>query len=78
VISETKNYRFFGRIRTFYRRKADFNKNKHFPRSAVCRDDIAVLMKNFVRSYFEISFQARDFSFWITDGIGLAGAGFHF
>jgi hypothetical protein len=34
--------------------------------------------ENFVRLIFERFFQVRDFSFWITEGIGLIGVSFHF
>jgi hypothetical protein len=34
--------------------------------------------ENFVRPIFERSFQDRDFSFRITEGIGLTGVSFHF
>jgi hypothetical protein len=32
----------------------------------------------FVRPIFARCFQVRDFSFWITEGIGLTGVNFHF
>jgi hypothetical protein len=34
--------------------------------------------ENFVRTIFERCFQVRDFSFRITEGIGLTGVSFHF
>jgi hypothetical protein len=34
--------------------------------------------ENFVLPIFERCFQVRDFSFWITEGIGLTGVTFHF
>jgi hypothetical protein len=37
-----------------------------------------LLNENFVRPIFERCFQVRDFSFWITEGIGLTGVSFHF
>jgi hypothetical protein len=81
VISKKKNFYWFsGRIRTFYRRKTGFYEKKisvALP-SAVCRDFMAVQMKNFVRPLFGRCFQVRDFSFRITEGIGLAGVSFHF
>jgi hypothetical protein len=57
-----KSYRFFGRIRTFY---------------PLCRHFMAQ-MKNFVRLLFDRSFQVRDVSYWITEGIGQTGVSFHF
>jgi hypothetical protein len=53
---------------TFYRRKTDFYEKKNFRRSAVWHDFMAVQM-NFVRPIFERSFQVRDFSFSITEGL---------
>jgi hypothetical protein len=37
---------------------------------------MALQLKNFVRPLFERSFQIRDFSFWITEEIGLTGVSF--
>jgi hypothetical protein len=80
-------YRFSGRIRAFYRRKTDLYEKKNFRHlpsavcrlpSAVCRDFMAVQMKKFVRPLFGRCFQVRDFSFRITEGIGLTGVSFHF
>jgi hypothetical protein len=75
VISKKKIYRFSGRIRTFYRRNPDFYEKKKS--SAVWRDFMAVQM-NFVRPLFERCFQVRDFSFRITEWIGLTGVSFNF
>jgi hypothetical protein len=76
-------YRYSGRIRTFYRRPI-FTKKKFLSlcrlRSAVCRLPWCHGCPNekFVRPIFERCFQVRDFSFWITEGIGLTGVSFHF
>jgi hypothetical protein len=69
-------YRFSGRFRTFYRRNTDFFTKKKIRRSAVWRDFMAVQMK-FVHPIFERRFQVRDFSFWITEEIGLTGVCFY-
>jgi hypothetical protein len=53
-----------------------FLRIKNFRRSAVWRNFMAVQMK--IRTIFERCFQVRDFSFWITEGIGLTGVSFHF
>jgi hypothetical protein len=55
-----------------------FLRKKKFRRSAVCCDFMAVQMKNFVRPLFGRCFQFKDFSFWITEGIGLTRVSFHF
>jgi hypothetical protein len=68
-------YWFSGRIRTFYRRKLDFYEKKTFRRSSVCCDLMAVQMK---KRWLERCFQVRDFSFWITEVIGLTGVSFIF
>jgi hypothetical protein len=76
---ESKNffYRFYGRIRTFNRRKTDFYVKKHSV--ALPSTVISWLSnENFVRPIFERNFQVRDFFFWITEGIGLTGVSFHF
>jgi hypothetical protein len=67
----------FWKIRTFYRRKTDLHEKK-FRRSAVCRDFMAVQMEILSARFFERCFQIRDFSFWITEGIGLTGVSFYF
>jgi hypothetical protein len=54
------------RIRTFYQRKPIFTKKNI---QSVCGDFLAVQMNDFVRRLFERYFQARYFSFWITEGI---------
>jgi hypothetical protein len=43
---------------TFYKRKTDFYEKK-IRRFAVCRDFMAVQMKNFVRPLFERCFQVH-------------------
>jgi hypothetical protein len=53
-----------------------FLRKKKIRRSAVWRDFMAVQMK-FVHPIFERRFQVRDFSFWITEGIGLTGVCFY-
>jgi hypothetical protein len=79
VISKKKIIDFLNELgRTFSRRKNDFYETKKFRLSAVCRDFMAVQMKNFIHLLFERSFQVKDFSFWITEGIGLTGVSFHF
>jgi hypothetical protein len=55
---------------TLYRRKTNFYE-KEIRVSAVGRDFMAVKMKIFYHPPFERFFQGRDFSFWITEGIGL-------
>jgi hypothetical protein len=60
-------YRFSGRIRTFYRRKTDLYEKKisvALP-SAVCRLPRKVWLPTST-----LSFQLRDFSFWISDWFG--------
>jgi hypothetical protein len=62
VISKKKNYRFSGRIRTFYRRKTDFYEKK-IP--SLCRLPRFHVFPN--EKLCPPAFQARDFSFWITN-----------
>jgi hypothetical protein len=76
VISKKKIIDFLDELGLFIEEKPIVTK-KNFRRSAVWRDLIAVQM-NFVRSLFERCFQVRDFSFRITEGIGLTGVSFHF
>jgi hypothetical protein len=68
-------YDFLDELGLFIEEKPVFTKKK-FRRSAVCRDFMAVQM-NYVRPLFERCFQVRDFSFRITEGIGLI-VSFHF
>jgi hypothetical protein len=65
---------------SIYQRKTDFYEKKYFRRSAVCRLTRfhGCPNENFVRTIFERRFQERDFSFWITEGIGLTGVSFRF
>jgi hypothetical protein len=67
-----KKSRFSGRIRTFYRKKPIFTKKK-FP--SLCR---LPWFHGCPSENFERCFQVRDFSFRITEGIGLTGVSFHF
>jgi hypothetical protein len=69
---------FLEELGLFIKENPDFYKKKKIRRSAGCRDFMAVQMKNFVRSLFERCIQVRDFTFWITEGIGLTGVSFHF
>jgi hypothetical protein len=65
-------YRFSGRIRTFYRSKTDLYEKK-FPSLCYLPWFHGCPNENFVRLTFERCYQVRDFSFWITEGIGLTG-----
>jgi hypothetical protein len=63
-------YRFSGRIRSFYQRKTGFYEKK-FP--SLCRLPSAVI--SWLSKW---NFCPPDFSFRITEGIGLTGFSFHF
>jgi hypothetical protein len=68
-------YRFSGRIN-----EEKLYEKKKFRRSAVCRLSRfhGCPYEKFVRTIFERCFQVRDFSFWITEGIGPTGVSFYF
>jgi hypothetical protein len=68
---------FLDELRLFIEETPIFT-TKKIRRSAVCYNFIAVQTNKFVCLLFEKCFQVRDFSFCITDGIGLTGVGFPF
>jgi hypothetical protein len=72
-----KKIDFLDELGLFIGEKPIFTKKK-FHRSSDCRDFMAVQMKKIVRPLFERSFKCKDFSFWITEGIGLTGVSFPF
>jgi hypothetical protein len=78
VISKKKFFiDFLVESELFIVEKLVFTKKK-FRHSAVCREIHGCPKENFVRPIFQRSFQARDFTFWITEGIGLTGVIFVF
>jgi hypothetical protein len=71
-----KNIDFLDELGLFIGEKQIFTKKK-IP--SLCRDFMAVHMKILSARFLkDRCFQVRDFSFWITEGIGLTGVSFHF
>jgi hypothetical protein len=76
VISKKKNLDFLDELGLFIGKNRFLGKKIpslcRLPRFHGCPSE------NFVRPIFERCFQVRDFSFRITEGIGLTGVSFHF
>jgi hypothetical protein len=75
VISKKKIIDFLDELRLFIEETpifAEFSSLCRLARFHGCSNE------NFVRPIFERCFQVRDFSFWITEGIGLTGVSLHF